>query len=89
MAWSEFDTLVFSDTKVDMSNKISAKVKNNSQRHPTTANKNQSQVVVHDSTADCRYMILPRRPQGRDNFTAPKGVVYITSLKDLEKPWNC
>jgi len=35
-------------------------------------------VVVHDSTADCRYMILPRRPSGTDGWTEAQLLELIT-----------
>ena len=30
---------------------------------------NDIQVRVHDSTADMRYMVLPQRPEGTEDFT--------------------
>ncbi|CAJ1353142.1 unnamed protein product [Effrenium voratum] len=35
-------------------------------------------VVVHDSTADCRYMILPRRPTGTEGWSEEKLQEIIT-----------
>ncbi|CAK9018914.1 Probable nitrile hydratase (NHase) (Nitrilase) [Durusdinium trenchii] len=36
------------------------------------------QVVVHDSTADCRYMILPQRPRGTEDWSEEKLQEIIT-----------
>ncbi|CAE6914258.1 unnamed protein product [Symbiodinium sp. CCMP2592] len=36
------------------------------------------QVVVHDSTADCRFLILPNRPKGTENWSEEKLQEIIT-----------
>mmetsp|Transcript_136046 Transcript_136046/g.322396 ORF Transcript_136046/g.322396 Transcript_136046/m.322396 type:complete len:461 (-) Transcript_136046:220-1602(-) len=36
------------------------------------------QVVVHDSTADCRFLVLPSRPKGTENWTEEKLQEIIT-----------
>ncbi|CAE7503711.1 unnamed protein product [Symbiodinium sp. CCMP2456] len=36
------------------------------------------QVVVHDSTADCRFLVLPNRPKGTENWTEEKLQEIIT-----------
>ena len=35
-------------------------------------------LVVHDSTADCRYMVLPRRPDGTDDWGHEELMAIVT-----------
>eukprot|EP00092_Neocalanus_flemingeri_P003611 GFUD01003875.1.p1 GENE.GFUD01003875.1~~GFUD01003875.1.p1 ORF type:complete len:443 (+),score=136.99 GFUD01003875.1:43-1371(+) len=35
-------------------------------------------LVVHDSTADCRYMVLPRRPEGTDGWGEKELIGIVT-----------
>eukprot|EP00439_Symbiodinium_sp_Y106_P081259 s72_g20.t1 len=50
------------------------------------------QVVVHDSTADCRFLILPNRPKGTENWSEEKlqeiitrdSMIGVTRLPDAE-----
>ncbi|XP_023334370.1 uncharacterized protein LOC111705901 isoform X2 [Eurytemora carolleeae] len=40
-------------------------------------------IVVHDSTADCRYLVLPVRPEGTEGLTQDELEAVITMLKGL------
>lgn len=35
-------------------------------------------VRVHDSTADCRYFVLPRRPKGTDDWSEQDLAALVT-----------
>lgn len=39
---------------------------------------NETQVMVHDSTADCRYMVLPLRPEGTVGWGEPELEALVT-----------
>ena len=36
------------------------------------------EVTVHDSTADCRYLVLPQRPPGTDGWAAEQLEAIVT-----------
>ena len=35
-------------------------------------------LVVHDSTADCRYMVLPKRPEGTEEWEEKELMGIVT-----------
>jgi nitrile hydratase len=46
------------------------------------------EVIVHDSTADARYMVLPMRPPGTENLSEVELAELVTrdSLVGVEVP---
>ena len=45
----------------------------------------QTEVRVHDSTADCRYMVLPLRPEGTEGWDEEAGR-YAVRLEQERRP---